>query len=125
MIRAMLRTNRGSMLLEVLAGMTIFAIALGGLAPLMIGGIRGVHAANKTTAATALARAKLEDIYNTPFANVTAGNDSLADPRDGTTYARTWTLAAGPTAGTQVVTVTVAWTEQAARNVTLGTIIHD
>ena len=121
--RHVLRSSGGFMLAEVMASITFLAIGLGGLVPLLVGSIRGVDQARRTTAAATLAVDELETIRNTAYAAVASGNDTVTQADSGTQYTRTWTVAAGPTAGTKLVTIAVQWTCQGSQTVTVQTIV--
>jgi type II secretory pathway pseudopilin PulG len=111
------------MMMEVLAALTLFAIAMAGLAPLLVSSTRGIDQGRRTTAAAILARDKIEEISSTDYAVVSTGSDTLTDAANTATYARTWTLGAGPTPDTQIVTVTVGWSDRTSHQVTLQTLI--
>jgi len=111
------------MLAEVMASITFLAIGLGGLVPLLVGSIRGVDQARRTTAAATLAVDELETIRNTAYAAVASGTDSVTQADSGTQYTRTWTVAAGPATGTKAVTIDVQWTSHGSHTVTVQTIV--
>jgi len=114
---------KGFMLVEVMAALALLGIAFAGLTPLVIATLRGVDQARRVTTASEFARDKVEDIRNTPFAAVASGSDTVTEGGTGATYARTWTSAAGPSANTKLVTVTVSWTARTAHPVSLQTIV--
>lgn len=121
--RPALRSADGFLLVEVIASLMILAIGLGGLVPLLVGSIRGVDQGRRTTAAAALAVDEMETIRNTAYAAVATGNDTVTQADTGTQYTRTWTVAAGPTANTKLVTIAVQWTCQGTQTVTVQTIV--
>jgi len=114
---------KGFMLVEVMAALALLGIAFAGLTPLVIATLRGVDQARRVTTASEFARDKVEDIRNTPFAAVASGSDTVTEGGTGATYARAWTAAAGPSANTTLVTVTVSWTTRTAHTVSLQTIL--
>ena len=89
------------MMMEVLAALTLFAIVLTGLVPLLISSTRGMDQGRRTTAATILARDKIEEIRSTDYAAVAAGADKITETGSGASYDRAWTVGAGPTGDTQ------------------------
>ncbi len=115
---------KGFMLVEVMAALALLGIAFAGLSPLVIVTLRGVDAARRVTAASEFARDKIEDIRSTDYASVASGSDTVTESGTGASYARTWTSAAGPSANTKLVTVTVSWTTRTAHTVSLQTIVQ-
>jgi len=111
------------MLVEVMAALALLGIAFAGLSPLVVATLRGVDQARRVTTASEFARDKVEDIRNTAYAAVASGSDTVTEGGTGATYARTWTSAAGPSANTKLVTVTVSWTARTAHPVSLQTIV--
>ncbi len=114
---------KGFMLVEVMAALALLGIAFAGLSPLMTVTLRSMDHARRVTTATEFARDKVEDIRNTAYTAVASGSDTVTEGGTGATYARTWTSAAGPSANTKLVTVTVSWTARTAHTVSLQTII--
>ncbi len=115
--------EKGFMLVEVMAALALLGIAFAGLSPLMTVTLRSMDHARRVTTATEFARDKVEDIRNTAYTAVASGSDTVTEGGTGATYARTWTSAAGPSANTKLVTVTVSWTARTAHTVSLQTII--
>ena len=113
---------KGFMLVEVMAALALLGIAFAGLTPLVIATLRGVDQARRVTTASEF-RDKVEDIRNTAYAAVASGSDTVTEGGTGATYARAWTAAAGPSANTTLVTVTVSWTTRTAHTVSLQTIV--
>ena len=117
------RRARGFLLIELLAALYLLAIMLAGLTPLLVTTIRGIDQANRTTAATTLARDKVEEIRNTAFTLVTSGSEVISDTTTRRNYSRRWTVSAGPTATTKAVTVTVGWADHRQHQVTVPTMV--
>ena len=115
--------SKGFMLVEVMAALAFLGIAFAGLSPLVITTLRSMDNARRVTTATEFARDKIEDIRNTAYTAVASGSDTVTEGGTGATYARTWTSAAGPSANTKLVTVTVSWTARTAHTVSLQTIV--
>jgi len=118
-----MRGERGFMMMEVLAALTLFAIVLTGLVPLLVSSTQGMDQGRRTTAATILARDKIEEIRSTDYAAVAAGVDKITETGSGASYDRVWIVGAGPTGDTQIVTVTVDWTDRTSHQVSLQTLI--
>jgi type II secretory pathway pseudopilin PulG len=114
---------KGSMLVEVMAALAVLGIAFAGLSPLLVTTLRSVDQARRVTTASEFARDKVEDIRNTAYAAVGNGSDTVTEGGTSASYARTWTSAAGPSANTKLVTVTVTWTARTAHTVSLQTLI--
>jgi len=115
--------SKGFMLVEVMAALAFLGIAFAGLSPLVITTLRSMDHARRVTTASEFARDKIEDIRNTAYTAVASGSDTVTEGGTGATYARTWTSAAGPSANTKLVTVTVSWTARTAHTVSLQTIV--
>ena len=113
----------GFMLVEVMAALALLGIAFAGLSPLVMVTLRSMDHARRVTTASEFARDKIEDIRNTAYTAVASGSDTVTEGGTGATYARTWTSAAGPSANTKLVTVTVSWTARTAHTVSLQTIV--
>jgi len=94
------------------------------LSPLVIVTLQGVDTARRVTTASEFARDKIEDIRSLDYTSVTGGSDTVTESGTGASYARTWTSAAGPSANTKLVTVTVSWTARTAHTVSLQTIVQ-
>ena len=114
---------KGFMLVEVMAALALLGIAFAGLSPLVMVTLRSMDHARRVTTASEFARDKIEDIRNTAYTAVASGSDTVTEGGTGATYARTWTSAAGPSANTKLVTVTVSWTARTAHTVSLQTIV--
>ena len=115
--------SKGFMLVEVMAALALLGIAFAGLSPLVITTLRSMDHARRVTTASEFARDKIEDIRNTAYTAVASGSDTVTEGGTGATYARTWTSAAGPSANTKLVTVTVSWTARTSHTVSVQTIV--
>jgi prepilin-type N-terminal cleavage/methylation domain-containing protein len=118
----LIRSRAGFSLIEVLVAIGIFSFAMLGLA---IGAIT-ITRANKTsqfhTVATNMAQDSLEQLRAMPFANVNncASNCDATPPTyQGVVYTRTWTVNPNTVTFKQI-NVTVAWTDTAARTLTVS-----
>jgi prepilin-type N-terminal cleavage/methylation domain-containing protein len=120
-LRRRLKSNAGFTMIEVLAAMGIFSVAVLGLA---VGAIT-ITKANKTsqfhTIATNMAQDKAEQLKATSVGFVTTCDNACetAPTYQGVTFTRTW-LVTTPFAGVNKVDVTVTWTDYALRTVTVS-----
>ena len=119
-------SRRGFTLIELLVTMLILTIGLLGTAGLTTGIIRGNFFSKNITSATAIAQTQLEAVENKGYLNATTTNFPSAPqtvPMDGLNYSRTTTITTA--ANMKTISVTVNWTEanNAARSVTLQTIL--
>jgi type IV pilus assembly protein PilV len=121
--------EKGFTMLEVLIGLIILSVGLLGLAAMQITFLRGNSFSIKMTEATSIARNKIEDFANTPFANITSGND--VGPIVGSTginYNRTWVVMDVDNDGDgdidwKVVDVTTNWNDPTLHRVSLSTVV--
>ena len=125
----MKRTD-GFTLLEVLIAVSIFALGILAVASMQLTSIKGNAFGNEMTAATFLAQAQLERMKSVADVSTlaTGGDANPIDenensPAGGAIYNRIWTVAAGPSAGSRQITVTVNWSSGlGAHSVILRTI---
>jgi type IV pilus assembly protein PilV len=122
------RHHRGFTLIEVLISMTIFSIAILGLAI----GAGSVMRANQTsyfsTIAISLAQDKLEELKANP---TTLSNDCPTAPcespkptHDGVAFTRTWVVTDGsPVTGVSRVDVQVEWTDYITHTVSISSAV--
>jgi type IV pilus assembly protein PilV len=119
--------NEGFTLIEALVALSVFAFSLVGLAYLMNSAVQTDVQTRRMTAATTLAQQKLEQLCNTPYANVNETGSPQSLNEEGETagaafYERSWTVS--PVTGMKKVTVTVAWTDRwGSHQVELQTIL--
>lgn len=120
------RWHRGFTLIEVLISMTIFSIAILGLAI----GASSVMRANKTsyfsTIAISLAQDKLEELKANPatLTSCSTNCDSPVPIHDGVAFTRTWTVTPNsPAAGVSQVDVQVNWTDYTGHNVSISSAV--
>ena len=117
----------GFTLIEVLVAMSIFAIAVLGLAV----GATSVMRANQTsyfsTIATNLAQDKLEELKGKTSANITACSSSCDSPAktfNNVTFTRTWTVTPdNPALGVIRIDVTVTWTDYSSHTMTVSSAV--
>ncbi len=120
------RRNDGFTLIEVLISMTIFSIAVLGLAI----GAGSVMRANKTsyfsTIAVNLGQDKLEELKANP-ATLTSCSTSCESPQptyDGVAFIRTWTVQSNtPAPGVSQIDVQTEWTDYITHSVTISSAV--
>jgi len=126
--------SRGFSLLDALAGVTFIAVAILGLSATSVSVTRNSKGADSTSAATALAQQKLEQLRSMPL-NATqldpgiyydAGNKLKADGTSGGTFDRSWlvSLKDTPRPGLKTVTVTVAWTDSRSHSTQVASYVR-
>ena len=125
---------RGFSLLDALAGLSFIAASLLGLSAASVSLTRNAKGADSTSAATALAQQKLEQLRSMPL-NATqldpgiyydAGNKLKADGTSGGIFDRSWlvSLKDTPRPGLKTVTVTVAWTDSRSHSTQVASFVR-
>jgi type IV pilus assembly protein PilV len=111
-----MKRSEGFTLLEVLVAVSIFAIGILAVASMQLTSIQGNAFGNEMTAATFLAQAQVERMKSVADVSTlaTGGDANPIDENEnsgvgGAIYNRSWTVAAGPSADSRQVTVTVNW----------------
>jgi len=126
--------SQGFSLLDALAGVAFIAAAILGLSAASVALTRNAKGADSTSAATALAQQKLEQLRSMPL-NATQldpgiyydpGNKLKADGTTGGTYDRSWVVSVKdtPRPGLKTVTVTVAWTDSRAHSTQVASYVR-
>jgi Tfp pilus assembly protein PilV len=123
------RTPRGFSILEVMVGIGFLMVSFLALTSLSRGTVGATEDARHISAATNLARSKIEELRGLSYATVATGADAAklsergqsASP--GAIYARSWTVTTGPAPGTKSVTVTVKWNDSATGQISLATLV--
>ncbi len=132
MLDAGLSHDRGLTLVEIMTALAIMVIALLGLASVTVMVVKGNAFSKTLTAATILAKDRMEQLKNTGYASLASGTDYAAiDATVHSTraadslYTRTWTVNRNsPASDMTTIDVTVEWNwEGSGRNVTLRTIV--
>ena len=124
--------NKGFTLIELFVGLVILAAGLFALTQMGVTTISANQSSSAESIATRLAQNKVDELKKEMYASLALQN--FQDPQNpmnsegktgsGGIYNRTWTVAAGPTAGTKKVTVQVAW-ENGSKSVTLKSLVAD
>ncbi|MBM4314038.1 MAG: prepilin-type N-terminal cleavage/methylation domain-containing protein [Deltaproteobacteria bacterium] len=125
--------DRGFTLIEIMIAVFILVIALLGLISTTVIVIKSNSLSKMMTAATTLAKDKMEPLKNTGYNDLAGGTDYC--DKDSTcqststansVYTRTWTVSADgvPAAGMKTIAVTVQWNWQGSpHNVPMSTIV--
>jgi prepilin-type N-terminal cleavage/methylation domain-containing protein len=125
---ARIESSAGFTVIEVLVAMTIFSVAVLGLAVGANSVIRANHTSFLYSAATNLAQDKLEDLRGRTIINIapcSANCDNPVPTYQAVPFTRTWTVTPdSPIAGVTQISVTVQWTDYQSRSVTLSAIIE-
>jgi type IV pilus assembly protein PilV len=121
--------TRGFTLIEVLVTALILTIGLLGTLGLATGIIRGNFFSKNITSATAIAQTQLEAVQNRGYVNATTTNfpaEAATVSMGSVSFSRTTTITNNsPSSNMKTVSVTVTWNEtnNAARSVSLQTIL--
>ncbi len=120
-----LKNEKGFSAIEVLAAISIFAIAALGLALSAAAIVRANYASYTRTTAVDLLQDKMEELKGRTTTYVTDGSDNpRPDPNRNVTYARTWKVTPYPgVAGINQITVTVQWTDYTSHTLTVSSSV--
>jgi type II secretion system protein I len=115
----------GFTLIEILITLVIFSVGIMALAGLQVTAIKANAFSKRMTAAIAVAEAKLEQIKDTPYANVQSESPTQVVAA-GMNFTRQVTVTANsPVPNTKTVQVMVTWTEGSQlHTVPISTIIN-
>jgi type IV pilus assembly protein PilV len=106
---------RGYSLVEVLIGMVVLMIAIMSAYMLIFNTTKVLAHNHRVTVASSLAEYKLEELRNTPYAEILSSEeDEVIDSQNGEggPYTRSWVVADDtPIENLKTVTVTVSWPE--------------
>jgi prepilin-type N-terminal cleavage/methylation domain-containing protein len=120
-----LRDQRGVSLIEIIAAVSVFGIAVVGLSPSLLGARKFAELSKNQSIATALAQDKIEQLRVS--STVSSGSDGPLQPSgaSGGIFSRTWTVSANsPVSTVNCVTVTVTWPDRPnTSSVTLVTLV--
>ena len=123
---ALVRSRPGFTLIEVLVAMSIFAVAVLGLAIGAASVMRANQTSYLTTIATNLAQDKLEELKAMPAANITQCLSGCATQTfNNVTFNRTWSVTAACNGVTSLtcITVSVQWSDYTAHTVTVTSAV--
>lgn len=114
-------SRAGFSLIEILVAMGIFSVAILGMAVGAITITRSNATSQYHTGATNVAQDIVEQLKARSYANVTNGNDTATV--QGVTYTRTWVVAENVAATLKQISVTILWTDYAARTLTVSSAV--
>lgn len=125
--------DRGFTLVEIMIAVFILVIALLGLISTTVIVIKSNSLSKTMTAATTLARDKMEPLKKTGYNDLTGGTDYCdkdsacqSTSTANSVYTRTWTVSADgvPAAGLKTIAMTVQWNWQGSpHSVSMSTIV--
>ena|ERR1043166_2381889 len=125
-MKKLLQASRqdGFTLIEILIALSLFAIAILGLAA----GTSTVIQVNQknyfSSIATNLAQDKLEELKANP--GTLASGGPITDTYDGVTFTRVWTITPdSPVDTVTQIDVTVTWTDYINRTITISSAVQD
>ena len=120
-----LRDQGGVSLIEIVAAVSVFAVAVVGLSPSLLGARKFAELGKNQSIATALAQDKIEELRVSSTVN--SGSDGPLQPSgaSGGIFSRSWTVSANsPVSNVNRVIVTVTWPERPdTSSVTLVTLV--
>lgn len=119
-----LGSNHGFTLIEVMITLVILSIGILAMARLQIAAIRGNGLSQRMTTAASIAEGKIEQLKNTPFANIQAESPTQVTASN-LNFTREVTVTNNsPMANTKTVSVIVTWKDRLKTyTVPLATII--
>lgn len=97
-------------MVEVLIALLILAVCLLALAGLMMTTTRNSSFGGHMTEASTFAQDKLEQLRVSPWASVTAGNDTIQGST-GINYTRNWQVTPNGAGNQRWVSITINWTD--------------
>lgn len=102
------KSEGGFSILENMISMAIFSVGILSISMLFTQTMTFTHNSEKLTVATNLAKGKLEELRNTPYANIVSGTDN--DVVDNVQFDLKWTVANDlPVKGVRKVVMEVSW----------------
>lgn len=121
------KEEAGFTVMEVLVAMSIFTIAILGLAASATSIMRANQTSQFHTAAVHLAQDKLEELRSRTVANIAGCNLNCDNPvptHQNVAYTRTWVVTPNfPVAGVSQVAVTVQWIDRAPNSLTVTSAV--
>ena len=104
-------TDEGFTLIELMITLVVLSLGLLALAGLQVSAIKANAVSKRMTVATAVADATIEQLKDTPYANVIS-EAATAVTAGAMTFTRQVTVTANsPTANTKTIQVVVSWTQ--------------
>ena len=123
-------SSAGFTLIEVLASLGIFTVAILGLAVGATSVIRANQTALYSTIATDLAQDKLEELKGNTGTTIAAGGP-VTNTVNGVTFTRSWTVASPCTVGgmpvvtLRCINLTVTWSDYQNHTLTISSAVKD
>ncbi|MBN1571823.1 MAG: prepilin-type N-terminal cleavage/methylation domain-containing protein [Deltaproteobacteria bacterium] len=103
-------SERGFSILENMISMAIFSVGILSISMLFTQTMTFTHNSEKMSVATNLAKGKLEELRNTPYANIVPGTDS--ETVDNVKFDLEWTVTNdSPVKGVRKVVMEISWTD--------------
>lgn len=121
--------QRGLSLIDALLAIAVFDIVAVGAGLAMTSSAQTDTLARRESAATNLARSKLEELRNTPYTTLASGSDAGLLPESNAStagiYTRSWTVTGNqPVGASSTVAVSVGWADPSGTHqVNLSTIV--
>ena len=104
------RSEGGFSILENMISMAIFSVGILSISMLFTQTMTFTHNSEKMSVATNLAKGKLEELRNTPYANIVSGTAS--ETVDNVEYDLEWTVTNdSPLTGVRKVVMEISWTD--------------
>ncbi|GEM_PF-1388955 len=104
------RSERGFSILENMISMAIFSVGILSISMLFTQTMTFTHNSEKMSVATNLAKGKLEELRNTPYANIVSGTDS--ETVDNVKFDLEWTVTNdSPLTGVRKIVMEISWTD--------------
>ena len=104
------RSEGGFSILENMISMAIFSVGILSISMLFTQTMTFTHNSEKMSVATNLAKGKLEELRNTPYANIVPGTAS--ETVDNVEYDLEWTVTNdSPLTGVRKVVMEISWTD--------------
>lgn len=124
-LKTKIAAARGFTLIEVLVAVSIFSIAVLGLAIGATTVMRANQTGLNTTIATNLAQDKLEELKAKTAANIVSGGP-VTTTSGGVTFSRSWTVTSNsPVTGVKRIDVTVTWTDYTSHTLTVSSAVKE
>jgi type IV pilus assembly protein PilV len=113
----------GFTLLEILIAIVILSISLLALAALMATTTQNNSFGGHMTEAATFAQDQLEQLMAAPWANIVDGGNTIPGST-GIGYTRNWVVATNADDTLKTVTITISWTDQVLRSISLTSVIY-
>jgi type IV pilus assembly protein PilV len=119
----LLTRSAGFTLLEILIAIVILSIALLALAALMATTTQNNSFGGHITEAATFAQDQLEQLLATPWDGIADGGNTISGST-GIGYTRNWVVATNDDGNLRTITITINWTDQVPRSISLTSVIH-